>query len=403
MRILQIAPQFPFPETDGGKTGIARLTEYYTKIGHTVHLFCVCKQEPSKDQLERAKLFTPHVSYIVADTHNSAKNILLNLFSSESLYTWKLNRANVKEALLRVAEEFHPDIVHADHTNTAPLAMFLQDKLGLAFGLRLHNVEWVIWHRYAETFPKFSPQRMYLDMQASRLRTFEAQAMKRAAVCFAITEQDKRRALELSPNAHIEVVSSGVDTEHWQPVRNVARVPHHIVLATNWDWVHNVHGVEWFVRHVLPLVQAEVPNVHLHLLGKNPPSSLHALDKELVTVHGFVDDIHTFLSKCGVYIAPLFVGSGIRLKILEAMAMELPVIATTIAAEGNAALVTDGLFVQDEATNMAKNLIGLIQQPAKAKSHGKSARSYIEKHHSWDENIRKMASLLEPHQRKSGK
>ncbi len=395
MKILQIAPQFPFPETDGGKTSIARITEYYTKLGHSVHLLCVCKQEPTPAQLEMAHAFTPHVTTVVADTYNSTKNMLLNLFSREPLYTWKLKRKHVLQQVLRVASEWQPDVVHADHTNTAPLAMHVKEQLGVPFGLRLHNVEWVIWQRYAETFAHWQPQHQYLQMQAKRLRAFETKAIATADMNFAITEQDKQRALELCPTASIEVVTAGVDLKAWQPVAGQKRVAQDLVLATTWDWVHNVHGVEWFVQKVLPLVAKEIPEVRLHLLGKNAPQSLRELNPELVKVHGFVDDIHTFLSRCGVYIAPLFVGSGIRFKILEAMAMELPVVATSVAAEGIGAIGANGLFVEDEAVNMAKNIINLIQQPHEASDSGKAARAYIEKHHTWHQNIERMAAAME--------
>jgi glycosyltransferase involved in cell wall biosynthesis len=127
--------------------------------------------------------------------------------------------------------------------------------------------------------------------------------------------------------------------------------------------------------------------INLILLGKNPPDDFSSYSHIGVNVKGYVESIIPFLSSASIYIAPLFVGGGIRIKILEAMAMELPVIASPISAEGINASINDGLIIANSKEEFVKNILNLINNPTYSRELGKKAREFVMNNYTWDKSI----------------
>lgn len=395
MRILQLVPQFPFPMTDGGKIGIGNITRYFALRGHEVQLFAVSAMAVSPERVQEAAQWCTGVHVVEQAIANSPRNIARSLFSSTPLYVWKFAQPNVFSALDRLCQREQFDCIHADHSSMIPLALRAKRALGVPAGLRIHNVEWLIWQRYAERFAAWHPAQWYLQQQAARLRAYEARFYPAFEVCFPITDDDAQRARAMAPTGVYTTAPAGVNTDEWCADSSVECVPTEVVLATTYEWVHNVEGAVWLIENVLPLVQQHCPQVHLTLLGKNPPEKLTSLQRRDVAVTGFVERVQPYMSKAGVYVAPLFVGGGIRIKILEAMAMELPVVATSVAAEGIHATESDGVFRADTAQDFARCLAALVQQPERARELGKRARLCVERFYTWERNVGIMATAYE--------
>jgi glycosyltransferase involved in cell wall biosynthesis len=279
------------------------------------------------------------------------------------------------------------DIVHADHSSMAPFDLLCKSVQNIPAGLRLHNIEWIIWQRYAERFSKLSPQRFYLEKQAIALKKSESEFLKKMDVSFSITEIDRNRALELAPEANIITAKAGVNPDAWKPDESITKNKNELILATTYDWIHNIDAVKWFVNQVLPKVKTKIPEIKLTLLGKFAPEWLKNYKDIGVNVVGYVDKVQPYLNKANIYISPLFVGGGIRIKILEAMAMSLPVVATPVAAEGINATIESGLFISQNENEFAENIIKLIQNPELVQSAGKAAREFILREHSWEKNV----------------
>lgn len=394
MTILQLAPQFPFPMTDGGKISIGNITRHASELGHEVHLLAVSSTAVEPHRIDEARRWAASVTVVQQDTSNSPLNMLRSLFSPLPLYVHKFVRPAVFAAVDTLCDAHAIDCIHADHSSMIPLALHAAERTAMPVGLRLHNVEWLIWQRYAERFPLWSPARWYLQLQASRLRRYETTMYSKFAVCFPIAATDAERARAMAPHGRYVTATAGVNMEEWQPDGS-QRDAQELILATTYDWVHNVDGVLWLIERVLPLVQRSVPGVHLSLLGKNAPERLVSLGRNDVDVKGFVPSVVPFFSRAGIYVAPLFVGGGMRIKILEAMAMELPVVATSVAAEGIGASERDGLFRADTPEEFAAHIASLASQPVYAREAGERARAFIEQHFSWRESVRTMLAAYE--------
>ncbi len=382
MNILQLSPQFPFPADDGGRIGIANITKEFARSGASVTLFTL-GEKPDENALS---LVVPYAKSVHCShsTKNNIGRIALSAVFPIPLYLWKHTGADITQSLHRILQQKKFDVIHADHSAMMPAAIFAQSIQKIPIGLRLHNIECKIWDRYAQRLTS-SLKRSYIQRQARLLRQGEAKFFPKADICFAISDANMAEAQEIAPSANIICASIGIQPDEWQSDSMIQRNTREAILATTYKWIHNVEGVDWLIDKVLPLVHKSIPEASLRLLGKDMPQ--HFLGKKCVEAQGYVENVKPFLNKAGIYVAPLFVGSGIRIKIIEAMAMELPVVATTVAAEGISAGSEEGLFLADTPEDFARIMIELMTKPEQTRILGAAARQFVIKNFSWKDSV----------------
>ncbi len=393
LKILQLSPQFPFPMTDGGKIGIANIFKEYAASGHQITFCAYSDINIAAEYIAEAEKYGK-IEIIRHSTRNTFKRILCSLFNKQSLYTSKHISDEAINQFEKIASASEFDVIHCDHSAMMPVALHLKNKFNIPIALRLHNIEWTIWYRYASVLNNFHPKKWYISSQGKKLKRDETEYYQAADVCFAITEEDKFRALDMSRNANVCVATAGVNIDEWNMVDVIEKNNNTMILATNYDWVHNVDGVIWFIENVLPLVQNIYPDAKLQLIGKNPPAIFNKYSGDGVEVLGFVPSVKEYLAKANVYIAPLFVGGGIRIKILEAMAMKLPVVATPVSAEGIKASDEDGLYVSDNVKTSAKYINQLFADKNLCQTKGNAARDFIKKQHTWKKSVSIMSTEI---------
>jgi len=383
LNILQISPQFPFPEDDGGKIGIAGIFKSLSNSGNHITLAAYNDSEIENDTLDYAEGFGD-VNIIKHNTQNTKMRIFKSFFSGKPLSFEKYYSEAVMNQLENLIKQDRFDIIQCEHSYLIDIGIILRKKFKIPLALRLHNIEWMIWQRYAETFSEFDPRRIYLQKQSNLVKEHEKRGIAVADIAFPITEIDKQRAKELAPKSKLVTVPPGVDLSGLKRLNNIQRKPYTMVIATTYRWIHNIDGIKWFIEKVLPLIKEKVPQAELNIIGKNPPNWFNNYSHLGVNVLGYVPEIQSHLSQAAVYIAPLFVGSGIRIKILEAMAMELPVVATKVSAEGIKDNYSNGLYVTDNEKEFAQAIIDLLENPETAEKIGKSAREYIKNNYTWE-------------------
>jgi len=389
INILQLAPRYTFPPDDGGKIGIANITKEFAKAGANLTFFTFDDGRISRRHKE---FIAPYASLELFphSTKNTPIRIFKSLFAKDAIYIQKHYSSKILSYLETLCENNKFDIIHADHSAMAGLAIKLKEKYKIPIGLRLHNIEWTIWQRYADTLPYFHPKRLYIQSQANKLKRNESEILKNIDVAFAITEEDKKRALDLNPNLNVIIASAGVNPEEWKPDNIQENNPQELIIATTYHWRHNVDALHWFIGNVLKPLKKQIPDIQLTLLGKNIPAEFNNYKEFGVNPLGYVDRVQPYLNRAGIYISPLFVGGGIRIKILEAMAMEMPVVASPIAAEGIPADSHAGLFVSRSADDFIRNILQLIEDKNFAEKAGKAARQFILSNFLWDNNTAKM-------------
>jgi glycosyltransferase involved in cell wall biosynthesis len=391
LRILQLVPRFPFPLDDGGKIGIANIYKEFSKQGNEVHLFSLSDENLKKESIiEAEKYGTVHI--FKHNTKNSLSRILKYFFLNKSIYLEKHINKQIKDEIRKILSEHSFDVIHADHTCMAPLALFAQSICHIPVGLRLHNIEWTIWQRYCDGLKNYSAQKIFIGQQTKLLKKAEKDIIQKVNINFAITDEDKKRALELAPHSNVTIASAGVNIEEWCPDSEVERNPYELILATTFNWIHNVNAVEWFIKEVMPMVKKEIPEIKLTIIGKNPPKWIENYKFLGVNPVGYVDSVQPYYNQASLNIAPLFVGGGIRIKILEAMAMGLPVVASPVAAEGIKANKTDGLFIADSSNNFYELIVKLLKNQSMMSAFRKTTRNFVQNNYSWKNNVEIMIS-----------
>jgi glycosyltransferase involved in cell wall biosynthesis len=185
------------------------------------------------------------------------------------------------------------------------------------------------------------------------------------------------------PGGAVWTVPNGVDVDHFAPAGTVPD-PHLLVFSGAMDWLPNVDSVRWFAREVLPLIRRRLPRARLLVVGRDPSQALIAeLSGPSVEFTGTVEDVRPSLARAGLFVVPLRVGSGTRLKILEAWAMAKPVLSTSLGAEGLPARDGENILLADTPEALARRAIMVLQNPLEAERLGGAGRQAVEETFSW--------------------
>ncbi len=382
MRILQIAPRFTLPADDGGKIGIFNITKQFAELGCDVTFLTfddgTISDEHAKEFEKYARLET-----IELKPENSISNAMSAFVRNDSVYLFKHFNAKVTSFLDKYLKSRKFDVVHADHTAMARAALYARKKLGCAAGLRLHNVEWIIWKRYADSLSLANPMKYYSLYQALLLRRYEGALIEKFDISFPITTNDHEKARQIAPNAHLVTVPAGVDMDKFLAPSGHGRNGLEMLIATSFFWRHNADGLRWFIAKVMPEIKRRFPDASLTIIGKGSDTLFKSDSRLGIRALGYVQSIPEYLARAGICIAPLFVGGGIRIKILEALASGLPTVATGIAAEGIEADESNGLFIADSEQEFIARISYLMSNTDSLPRLGAKASNFVSERYSW--------------------
>jgi polysaccharide biosynthesis protein PslH len=265
------------------------------------------------------------------------------------------------------------DLVHVEET---PMMAAVPKELNVPVLLSIHNVE--TW-RAARVVPAEVGQRI----EVWKLRRYERRAFQRATVCCPTSTLEAAQVRRLAPGASVHVVANGVDTEEFTPNAGVKADSPTLVFTGTLSFAPNAEGIAWFARAVWPLVLADMPSATLDIVGREPPPDVLALASKQVRVSGEVSDVRPYLQRAWLSIVPLLHGGGTRLKILEAMACALPVVSTTIGAEGLDVVDGRDILIADEPAAFAAQTMRLLRDPALCASLGQAGRALVEQRYDW--------------------
>ena len=213
--------------------------------------------------------------------------------------------------------------------------------------LRAHNVEHTIWQMLAERAAN-PLRRFYLQHLAKGVKRFEQQYLPRFDAIAAITEPDQRRLRAFGCQEPVTFIPAGVNLGRFRPDPAIKAKPKTLFMIGSLDWLPNLEGVDWFLTNVWPAIHEKLPEVELHIAGKNPPERLLKLNLQNVFMHGFVESAAEFMQRYEMMLVPLLSGGGMRIKIIEGMAMGKCILSTGLGAEGIHARNNHDILVCDE-------------------------------------------------------
>lgn len=254
------------------------------------------------------------------------------------------------------------------------------------------------WLQYAE---KNNPAMRWLYRREARLlRTFEQRIVHEFDRVFLVSDEEKNVLGEHVAVENVEALSNGVDLDYFclagVDTQRFATAPCKLVFSGAMDYWPNVEGAVWFAEKIFPLLRQKVPEVSFCIAGRNPTPAVRALEKiPGIDVTGTVPDMRDHLATATICVVPLLIARGIQNKVLEAMAMERPVVATRGAATGTHAVDGEELIVADDEAAMANAIIDLLADEPRRREMGAKARAYVEREHSWASHLQRLSEIID--------
>lgn len=359
MTILQLCNKIPYPALDGGSMVMHQATQALLHQGCTVHLLAIdTPKRPWKPtDLSPEYRQQVHIDWVHIDTRPRWWPALCNLFTSLPYHVTRYIFTDFTHRLQALLQQTAPDIVQIESLYLIPYIPLIRAHSQAKIVLRAQNVEHAIWEKFTQNLPT-SPKKYYLKQQTARLRRFEQTACQQVDGIIAITQVDAEMLQTYAPATPITTIPLGISLEKYPPLPTTPTPSRSLFHLASMDWYPNVEAVDWFLAEVWPIVHAQVPSLQLHLAGKHMPDRLLARHThQNVYVTGAINEPLAYLHDKGALIVPLRSGSGIRVKILEAMALCKPVISTHIGAEGIACTHGKDILLADTPQALADAIV----------------------------------------------
>lgn len=386
MKILWLNANLLLPLDKGGKL---RTWHLMRELAHLHEITYLSFADPSQTQADRegmgevcARLETILRTDAPKGTPRFYVDAARYLFDRAPYAIAKYRSRTFRErlALLLRSESF--DVVVCDFLVPA---INLPERLPCPAILFTHNVEAEIWRRHTANATNVVSRRLLMQ-QWRRMLHFERGALSRFDLVLAVSEADKRTFSRLYPEAvrrQIHVVQTGVDTKYFTPSAVPTAKPH-LVFTGSMDWLPNEDGMLFFVNDILPEIRRSVPEVTVSIIGRAPTPAVQRLaDRGGIAVTGRVDDVRPHIAEGAVYVVPLRIGGGTRLKIFEAMAMGKAVVSTSIGAEGLPVTPGRDILIADEPHAFAHAVVDLLRDSASRQGLETAARRLVVERYDW--------------------
>ena len=395
MRILWLKTELLHPLDKGGRIRTYHmLRELHAE--HRITYLTLDDGTAASDAGERATEYCTKLLRVPARTASkSSPRLYAELAQNQLLSTlpyavWKYRSRRMRKQLEAIVWQGEADVVVCDFL--AP-AVNVPALVPLPTVLFQHNVEATIWKRHAE-YAATPTRRKYFEEQCSRMHAFERQQCRRFDRVVAVSPDDEEHFRGAYGVQQVASVPTGVDTDYFQP-SDTAADPTRLVFTGSMDWMPNEDAMSFFADEILPRVKSSVPSVTLSIVGRNPSAAMRQLERTqtAIDVTGTVPDVRPYLERAGVFVVPLRIGGGTRLKIFEAMAMEKAIVSTTVGAEGLPVRDGEHLLIADTPEQFAAAVVRLIEDPDFARALGQRASALVRSRFGWRGVAREFAEL----------
>lgn len=381
MRILLVFPFLPYPPDDGGKIGFFNPIKYLSRR-HEVSVVCLTEDIDQESSIQELKTFCSELRTFKRpawrDPYRLLKGMVLHPPGSAAKY-W---HAAAGELIRETIVACKPDIVEFHHLNTAIYRSFAGV---LPTVLREHNVEFKVWERHGENATGWV-ERSYARCTAPRVRRYEAEIASHFDRCVVVSDADAAHLRGISPEARVEVIPSGVDTEYFYPRPDAEEEPFSMTLTGSFDWKPKQQSLHALLTQVFPKIKARVSEAKLYVVGKGIPEWLRRVAHETpgVRIEGAVPDVRPYIAKSALSINYLESGGGIALKVLEAMAMRKPVLSNSLGCEGIPMRHGRDVFVADGPDEFAAAACCLIVDRALRSDLAEEGYRRVLESYSWN-------------------
>ncbi|MEZ4390745.1 MAG: TIGR03087 family PEP-CTERM/XrtA system glycosyltransferase [Polyangiales bacterium] len=392
MRVLALTHRTPFPPDKGDKIRAHHLLTGVARRGVEVHL--VAFAEPPSDAAYAARLRRDFasVTLIPLDLRVQRVRALTALLGATPLTVPAFDTAAMREAVDLRVRDLRPDVIFAESSSMAPYALA---HAGVPLLMDFVDADSAKWRAYAEAARP--PMSLIYAREARTLARFEREVALRARVSVITAARERALMNEIAPGCDVRVLANGVDTDYFA-ARSEAPTDASMVFFGAMDYAANVEAAVSLVREVLPKVRARHPEARVVIAGARPSAEVRRLAEDSsVIVTGYVSDMRPVVQGCALGVFPLRVARGVQNKVLEAMAMGVPVVTSPAVAEGVTATPGDEISVapvDDAGASTAAAVCALLEDRAQARAMAARARLRVERDYGWAPRAAELHELL---------
>ena len=395
MHILWIKTELLHPVDKGGRIRTYQMLRQLRRE-HRITYLALDDGAGGPEAIERASEYCTDVVVVPFTARAKRTNgfyweLLQNLASPLPYAVAKYRSSALTRELRRLVAEGDVDVIVCDFLFPS---LNVPSGLGVPMVLFQHNVEAAIWERHAQV-ASHPVKRLYMREQWRRMRAFEGRECRRFDKVVAVSREDCGVLERTYGLRGVEEVPTGVDTDFFRPGNTVSRNRNEIVFTGSMDWLPNEDAVAWFAEAILPRIRAEVPDAQFTIVGRTPSQPVLDLARTHrdVTVTGSVPDVRPYMERAAAFVIPMRVAGGTRLKVYEAMGMEIPIVSTTIGIEGLPVRHDAELLVADEPEAFAASVVRLLREPALGARLATNAATRVRTEFGWREVASRFANI----------
>jgi len=377
MKILQIANKFPYPAKDGGSIATLGLGKSLAAQGHKVTILA---QNTSKHYFDPAGLpseLAKSIRFIgvPVNTDINIFRLARNLFFSSLPYNAeRFISRDFEKKLTGLLDHEDFDIIQLEGLYLAPYLGAIRAHSRAKVLMRAHNIEHEIWERTVSR--QKGVKKYYIRILADRIKKMELFYLNRYDAVLPITSRDGRMLQSLGCVLPYHVVPMGLNASELTPDHRFLEFPSVFHIGAL-DWIPNQEGLQWFFEEVWGRIMEKHPDVKFYLAGRNAPDHFRSLSYRNVVFIGEVDDAYEFIRSRAIMVVPVLSGSGMRIKIIEGMALGKAIVTTSIGTEGIETTHGKDILIADNPVNFAENVCRLIEDKAFCMEIGENARKFV--------------------------
>jgi len=381
MRILQLCNKPPVPPVDGGSKAMYNLTRGLLDAGHSVKVLCIStpKHPLVMDDVPAEFIERTAIEGLFVDTSINVVDAFTDLLTSDNYNVSRFFSPDLDIRLIRLLSGESFDIVQLESLFMTPYIPNIRRYARAPIVLRSHNLEHVLQERIA-TGERNMLKRPYRHFLARQLKAYEMAVLDRVDGVAAISDADAARFREHGTRTPIVTIPFGVDLNDHR-VEQPGGDPVFFHLGSM-DWLPNEQGVRWLLDKVWPLVIAQRPGAKLHLAGNRMPKDLMDAEFDGVTIQGRVKSAERYIAGRHVMVVPLLSAGGMRVKIIEGMAMGRAILSTTMGAEGIDHSDGHDILLADTPKAFAARMVDLIDHPERIAVLGTHAHDLVKRKYS---------------------
>lgn len=395
MKALILTNRVPFPANSGYPIVVYNTMKGLLELGAEISLFSI---NPSKYAVDVDDIYDPIFEQINFHSYNIDTEVniwgaFFNIFSNQSYNVSRFYDDDAAKLLENVLREQEFDVIQFEGLFVVPYLDVVKEYSKAKLIYRAHHIEFDVWERLAAR-EQFRPRRKYLEFLSRRLKVYETEQINRFHQVFAISNPDRQSILLMGCQTKLDVFPVAIDFERYNVDGNKTSFPTLFHLGAM-DWRPNKEGLEWFLDEVWPDIEKLSGELRFYIAGKYMQKQFFDYDSDNLIVEGEIFDAVEFMNSKAIMIVPLLSGSGMRVKIIEGMAMQKCIIATTMAAEGINCKNGKDIMIADTPDEFYRAILQCITQPNKWRDIGVNARKTVERDHDINGNAKRMLAIYE--------